>query len=118
MGIDHVHPFKKSCSFELSKKNQSKTPLFRVENPRLQLSAAAPAASCDAHATLGRAWPHPLAVSPLQPLALHPLAVRLALRALWPASGGGGSGGGAGGGLGRDGAQQVFPLAQEVAVGA
>lgn len=82
---------------------------FGAENAGLQLGAAAatPAAGCDAHAALCRS----LAVAVN---ALQPLPVWLALCAFWsvvdaPCWG-------AGGRLGGDGAQQVVPLPQEVAV--
>lgn len=89
---------------------------FGVERERLQLgaAAAAPAARRDAHAALRR--PRAVAVGPLQPLPLQPLAVRLALRALGPVVEVARRG--AGGRLGGDGAQQVVPFPQEVAVGA
>lgn len=85
---------------------------FGVEWERLQLgaAAAAPAARRDAHAALRRSR----AVGPLQPLPLQPLAVRLALRALWPDVAAASRG--AGRRLGGDGAQQVVPFPQEVAV--
>lgn len=82
---------------------------FGAENAGLQLGAAAatPAAGCDAHAALRRS----LAVAVN---ALQPLPVWLALRALWSVVDA--ARWGAGGRLGGDGAQQVVPLPQEVAV--
>lgn len=82
---------------------------FGAENAWFQLgaAAAAPAAGCDAHAAL--CCRLAVAVN-----ALQPLAVRLALCALWSVVDAACRG--AGGWLGGDGAQQVVPLPQEVAV--
>lgn len=87
---------------------------FWAKDPWLQLgaAAAAPAARCDAHASLRRSLT--VAVSSFQPLSFQPLAVWLALCALrsvvdvacW----------GTWGRLRGDGAQQMVPLPQEVAV--
>lgn len=87
---------------------------FGAEDAWLQLgaAAAAPAASRDAHATLRGS--RAVAVSALHTLALQTLAVRLALRAFWFAVDV--ARWRAGGRLGRDGAQQVVTLPQEVAV--
>lgn len=87
---------------------------FGVEWEGLQLgaAAAAPAARRDAHAPLRR--PRAVAVGPLKPLPLQPLAVRLALRALGPDVAA--AGWGAGCRLGGDGAQKMVPFPQEVAV--
>lgn len=74
---------------------------------QLGAAAAAPAAGCDAHAALRCSLA--VAVS-----ALQPLAVRLALCAFRPVVDAARRG--AGGRLGGDGAQQVVPLPQEVAV--
>lgn len=82
-----------------------------AEDGGLHLGAAAapPAVGGDAHAALRP--PRPVAVS-----ALQPLAVRLALSAFGPAVDAARRG--AGGWLRGDGAQQVLPLSQEVAVSA
>lgn len=87
---------------------------FRVKYSRLQLGAAAsaPTACGDAHAALRSALT--VAVSAIQPLSLQPLAVRLALCALWSVVYV--SRWGAGGGLRRDGTQQMIPLPEEIAV--
>lgn len=84
---------------------------FGAENPRIQLgaAAAAPAAGCDAHAAL--CCRLAVAVGKLQPLA-----VGLALRAFRPVVDAACRG--SRGRLRGDGAQQVVPLPQEIAIGA
>lgn len=84
---------------------------FGAEYPRIQLgaAAAAPTAGCNAHAALCCR----LAVAVAE---LRPLAVGLALRAFRPVVDAACRG--SRGRLRGDGAQQVVPLPQEVAVGA
>lgn len=81
---------------------------FGAEDACFQLgaAAAAPAASCDAHAALRCSLA--VAVSAIQPLPLQPLAVRLALCAFRSVVDAACRG--AGRWLGGDGAQQVVPL--------